>query len=167
MTAVVLAAWWCLGFSGNPTAPAKGPARKEKREKQQANIIQPFIAFNSDVNLIEKEGISLCMCHDLYFEVNCISVVLEDKCVLYSAAVIYYFSLSGSCRRNFSVPELGAVFPEGFVAWIHVSQESHSHYCISIFLQCSAFFSYHLPWSVPLIIFSAGLNSPQHLFLIL
>lgn len=79
----------------------------------------------------------------------------------------YLFSLSSSCRRNFNVPELGAVFPEGFVAWTHVSQKSHSHYCISIFLQCSAFFPCHLPWSVLLIIFSAGLNSPQHLFLIL
>lgn len=117
--------------------------------------------------MIEKEGISLCMCCDLYFEVNCISVMLEDKCALYLAAVIYYFSLSSSCRRNFNVAELGAVFPEGFVAWTCVSQKSHSHYCISIFLQCSAFFLCHLPWSVSLIIFSAGLSSPQHLFLIL
>lgn len=63
--------------------------------------------------------------------------------------------------------ELGAVFPEGFVAWTRVSLKSRSHYCISIFPQHSAFFSCHLPWSVPLIIFSASLNSPQHLFLIL
>lgn len=43
---------------------------------------------------MEKEGISLCVCRDLYFQVNCVSVVLEDKCTLYLAAAIYFLSLA-------------------------------------------------------------------------
>lgn len=38
------------------------------------------------------------------------------------------------------MPELGAVFPKGFVAWTLVSPKSRSHYYISIFLQHSAVF---------------------------
>lgn len=55
------------------------------------------------------EGISVCMHCDSYFKVNCVSLILEDKCAVSLAGVICYFSLSSSCRRDVSAPQLGAL----------------------------------------------------------
>lgn len=62
---------------------------------------------------VEEEGISVCMHYDLYFKANRTSLILEDKCAVSPAGVIYCFSLSSSCRRDVLVAQLGAVFSQG------------------------------------------------------
>lgn len=71
-------------------------------------------------------GISVCMHYDLYFKVNRISLVLEDKCALSSAGVICCFSLAHAEEMS-ACSSWELSFLKGFVAWTCVSLQSCSH----------------------------------------